>query len=34
MASVTSQLVPLESNFLVPNFTYVVELAVFALLFR
>jgi F-type H+-transporting ATPase subunit b len=33
MASVTSQLVPLESNFLVPNFTYVVELAVFALLF-
>jgi F-type H+-transporting ATPase subunit b len=33
MASVTSQLVPLESNFLVPNFTYVVELAAFALLF-
>jgi F-type H+-transporting ATPase subunit b len=33
MASVTSQLVPLESNFLVPNFTFVVELAVFALLF-
>jgi F-type H+-transporting ATPase subunit b len=33
MASVTSQLVPLESNFLVPNATFLVELAVFALLF-
>jgi F-type H+-transporting ATPase subunit b len=33
MASVTSQLVPLESNFLVPNFTFVVELVIFALLF-
>ena len=33
MASVTSQLVPLESNFLVPNATFFVELAAFALLF-
>ena len=33
MASVTSQLVPMESNFLVPNATFLVELAVFALLF-
>ena len=33
MASVTSQLVPLQSNFLVPNATFLVELAVFALLF-
>ncbi|HEX5862176.1 MAG TPA: F0F1 ATP synthase subunit B [Nocardioides sp.] len=33
MASVTSQLVPMESNFLVPNATFWVELAVFALLF-
>ena len=33
MASVTSQLVPLESNFLVPNGTFLVELAAFALLF-
>ena len=33
MASVTSQLVPLESNFLVPNVTFVVELVAFALLF-
>jgi F-type H+-transporting ATPase subunit b len=32
MASVTSQLVPLESNFLVPNATFFVELAAFALL--
>jgi F-type H+-transporting ATPase subunit b len=32
MASVTSQLVPLEGNFLVPNFTYVVELAIFLVL--
>jgi len=33
MASVTSLLVPLESNFLVPNATFLVELAVFGLLF-
>jgi F-type H+-transporting ATPase subunit b len=33
MARVTSQLVPLESNFLVPNFTFIVELAAFGLLF-
>jgi len=33
MASVTSQLVPLQSNFLVPNGTFLVELAAFALLF-
>jgi F-type H+-transporting ATPase subunit b len=33
MASVTSQLVPLQSNFLVPNATFLVELAAFALLF-
>ena len=33
MASVTSQLVPMESNVLVPNATFLVELAVFALLF-
>jgi F-type H+-transporting ATPase subunit b len=33
MASVTSQLVPMQSNFLVPNATFLVELAVFALLF-
>ena len=33
MASVTSQLVPLESNFLVPNVTFFVELAAFAVLF-
>jgi F-type H+-transporting ATPase subunit b len=33
MASVTSQLVPLQSNFLVPNATFFVELAAFALLF-
>ncbi len=33
MASVTSQLVPLQSNFLVPNATFLVELAVFGLLF-
>jgi F-type H+-transporting ATPase subunit b len=32
MASVTSQLVPMESNFLVPNATFFVELAAFALL--
>jgi F-type H+-transporting ATPase subunit b len=32
MASVTSQLVPLESNFLVPNGTFLVELAAFALM--
>ena len=33
MISVASQLVPLESNFLVPNATFFVELAAFALLF-
>jgi F-type H+-transporting ATPase subunit b len=33
MPSVTSQLVPMQSNFLVPNATFLVELAVFALLF-
>lgn len=33
MTRVTSLLVPLESNFLVPNFTFVVELFAFALLF-
>ena len=33
MPSVTSLLVPLESNFLVPNGTFLVELAAFALLF-
>ncbi len=33
MTSVASQLVPLESNFLVPNATFLVELAAFALLF-
>ena len=33
MTSVTSQLVPMESNFLVPNATFLVELAVFGLLF-
>jgi F-type H+-transporting ATPase subunit b len=32
MASVTSQLVPLQSNFLVPNGTFLVELAAFALM--
>jgi F-type H+-transporting ATPase subunit b len=32
MASVTSQLVPLQSNFLVPNATFLVELAAFALM--
>jgi F-type H+-transporting ATPase subunit b len=32
MASVTSQLVPLEGNFLVPNATFLVELAAFALM--
>jgi F-type H+-transporting ATPase subunit b len=32
MASVTSQLVPLESNFLVPNGTFLVELAAFLLM--
>jgi F-type H+-transporting ATPase subunit b len=33
MTSVASQLVPLETNFLVPNGTFLVELAAFALLF-
>ena len=33
MASVTGLLVPMESNFLVPNGTFLVELAAFALLF-
>ena len=33
MASVTSLLVPMESNFLVPNATFFVELAAFLLLF-
>jgi F-type H+-transporting ATPase subunit b len=33
MTGVASQLVPLESNFLVPNGTFLVELAAFALLF-
>ena len=33
MISLASQLVPLESNFLVPNATFFVELAAFALLF-
>ena len=33
MARVTSQLVPLERNFLVPNGTFFVELGAFALLF-
>lgn len=33
MARVTSQIVPLEGNFLVPNGTFLVELAAFALLF-
>jgi F-type H+-transporting ATPase subunit b len=33
MASVTSQLVAMQSNFLVPNATFLVELAVFGLLF-
>jgi F-type H+-transporting ATPase subunit b len=32
MASVTSQLVPLQSNFLVPNGTFLVELAAFGLM--
>jgi F-type H+-transporting ATPase subunit b len=32
MASVTSQLVPLQSNFLVPNGTFLVELAAFAIM--
>lgn len=32
MASVTSQLVPLESNFLVPNGTFLVELFAFAIM--
>ncbi len=32
MASVTSQLVPLQSNFLVPNATFLVELAAFGLM--
>ena len=32
MASVTSQLVPLESNFLVPNGTFLVELLIFLVL--
>ncbi|HET8961474.1 F0F1 ATP synthase subunit B [Nocardioides sp.] len=32
MASITSQLVPLESNFLVPNGTFLVELAAFGLM--
>src|SRR5215207_5139762 len=31
--SLASQLVPMESNFLVPNGTFLVELAAFALLF-
>ena len=30
MARVTSQLVPLEGNFLIPNGTFFVELAAFA----
>jgi F-type H+-transporting ATPase subunit b len=33
MTGVASQLVPMESNFLVPNGTFLVELAAFALLF-
>ena len=32
MASVTSQLVPLESNFLVPNGTFLVELVAFGIM--
>jgi len=32
MASVTSQVVPLEQNFLVPNGTFLVELAAFAIM--
>ena len=32
MASVTSQLVPLQGNFLVPNATFLVELAAFGLM--
>jgi F-type H+-transporting ATPase subunit b len=32
MASVTSLLVPMESNFLVPNFTFVVELLAFLII--
>jgi F-type H+-transporting ATPase subunit b len=32
MASVTSQIVPLESNFLVPNGTFIVELIAFGIM--